>query len=115
MRSKHNESKLQQACVRWFRLQYPKYLIVAIPNGGQRSAVEAAIMQAEGVTAGMPDLMILIPGRVLFVEMKYGKNKATDKQKTIHTKLESLNFEIQICYTFDDFYKTVNTFVNNEL
>lgn len=112
---KHRESKLQQACVRWFRLQYPQHLIVAIPNGGQRSAVEAAIMQAEGVTAGMPDLMILIPGRVLFVEMKYGKNKATEKQKAIHEKLITLKFKVQTCYSFDDFYKIVNTFVNNEL
>ena len=115
MKPKHRESKLQQACVRWFRLQYPQYLIVAIPNGGQRSAVEAAIMKAEGVTAGMPDLMIMVNSHVFFIEMKYGKNKATDNQISIHKKLSSLGFEICICYSFDDFYKCVNTYINKQL
>ena len=41
-------------CVSWFRLQYPDIgkLLFAVPNGGARSRTEAAIMKAEGVTAG---------------------------------------------------------------
>ena len=44
-------------CVGWFRLQYPAVgkLLFAVPNGGARSRTEAAIMKAEGVTAGVTD------------------------------------------------------------
>ena len=48
---KHEESRLQQNCVKWFRYQYPepKYLIYANANGGARSRIEAMIMKGEGV------------------------------------------------------------------
>lgn len=49
-------------CVSWFRLKYPAIgkLLFAVPNGGARSRTEAAIMKAEGVTAGVADLILLI-------------------------------------------------------
>ena len=71
----HLESQLQRQCVAWFRLQYPKHakLLFAVPNGGARSRVEAAIMKAEGVTAGVSDLILLEPRGgygALCIEMK---------------------------------------------
>ena len=57
----HNESRLQAACVRWFRYQYPNLLIFAIPNGGRRNEVEAKIMKEEGVLPGIADLELLLP------------------------------------------------------
>ena len=47
------ESRLQQACVRWVRYQYPDLVVYAIPNGGKRNAVTGAILKAEGVLAGV--------------------------------------------------------------
>lgn len=73
--TRHIESHLQRTCVGWFRLQYPAIskLLFAVPNGGARSRTEAAIMKAEGVTAGVTDLVLLI-GRggfnALCIEMK---------------------------------------------
>ena len=60
---RHAESDLQQACVSWFRWQYPRYakLLFAVPNGGQRSAVEAKIMSGEGVMPGVADVLLLLP------------------------------------------------------
>lgn len=66
---------MQRMCVGWFRLQYPAVgkLLFAVPNGGARSRTEAAIMKAEGVTAGVTDLILLL-GRggfnALCIEMK---------------------------------------------
>ena len=58
---RHEESTLQRACVAWFRAQYPEHalMLFAVPNGGGRSRVEAAIMNGEGVTAGVADLILL--------------------------------------------------------
>lgn len=60
-RPRHEESSLQRAFVAWFRAEYPEHalMLFAVPNGGGRSRVEASIMKAEGVTAGVADLILL--------------------------------------------------------
>lgn len=60
---RHIESRLQIACKKWFDLQYPKIarLCFAIPNGGYRSTIEAQFLKAEGSTAGVSDMILLIP------------------------------------------------------
>ena len=60
-KTEHAESNLQRACVTYFRTQYPNdaLMLFAVPNGGGRSVVEASIMKAEGVTAGVSDLLLL--------------------------------------------------------
>lgn len=59
----HEESQIQRACVRWFGLQHRELdgLLFAVPNGGRRGKVEAAIMKAEGVYPGVADLLLLVP------------------------------------------------------
>lgn len=48
----HEESKLQQQCVSWFRAQYPQYamLLTHMPNEGNGNRVTGAIRKAEGVS-----------------------------------------------------------------
>lgn len=78
----------QAALMRWVRLQLEPQVpeakfITAVPNGGERYAAVAARLKAEGVKAGVPDLLWLWPrGRHvgLAVEMKHGKNKPTEEQ-----------------------------------
>lgn len=67
------EHSLQVSCVDYFRLVVPpdKALVIAIPNGGARRRTEAARLKREGVTAGAPDLVIILAdGRTHWVEMK---------------------------------------------
>nr|DAG64344.1 MAG TPA: Nuclease [Caudoviricetes sp.] len=98
---RHEESKIQQAVVLWFRLQYPKYIIAAVPNGGFRNAREAAIMQREGVLAGFADLVVIAQRNVLFLEMKTTKGKQSDKQKEFQNKVSKLGFEYIVCRSFE--------------
>lgn len=78
---RHLEESIQVACVNWFRLQYPKLIIFAVPNGGSRNLYEAKNMKKSGTLKGVADLVIVgNNGRVLFVEMKAGKNKQEDSQ-----------------------------------
>lgn len=62
-RRKHPEHQLQAACFQWFNLQYPEFrgLLFAVPNGGGRSRIEAALLKAEGVVAGVADMLLLVP------------------------------------------------------
>jgi hypothetical protein len=51
----------------------PEIKIVSVPNAGKRSFIAAAKLKAEGMTAGIPDLMVLFPidqGAIAWLEMK---------------------------------------------
>ena len=104
--ARQREAELQRACVRWFRLQYPQYLLFHVPNGGRRNAREAAFLKSEGVTAGIPDLF-LAEGRHgfhgLFIEMKAGKNTATPAQKEMMGRLGRAGYLCAVCRSFEEF------------
>ena len=77
-----SESEQQQMVVSWFRMQYPKEIIFAIPNGsmlgGQNRFKLATKYRKEGLLPGVSDLFIACPKGVyhgMFIEMK-------DKGKT---------------------------------
>lgn len=61
-REQHDEASEQRALFEWARLQAGKYpelqYLYHVPNGGRRDAKEAAMLKAEGVRAGVPDLFL---------------------------------------------------------
>ena len=113
----HEESKLQQACVRWFRLQYPKYarLLFAVPNGGGRSKVEAAILKGEGVVAGVADLLLLVPTQkhpYLCIEMKTPKGRQSPAQRDWQREVEAVGAVYKVCRSLEEFMQIVNDYVD---
>jgi len=75
--TEHEEQKM---FVKWFRSQYPKVRIFAIPNSAARSPELASYLRAEGLTRGVPDLYI--PEWRLWVEMKRIKGSVTSDEQT---------------------------------
>ena len=109
---RHIEESIQVACVKWFRLQYPNLVIFAVPNGGSRNLYEAKNMKESGTLAGVADLVIVgNGGRVLFVEMKAGKNKQEDSQVLFQNKVEKLGHKYIICRSKEQFMKEVYLWV----
>lgn len=109
---RHIEESIQVACVKWFRLQYPNLVIFAVPNGGSRNLYEAKNMKESGTLAGVADLVIVgNGGRVLFVEMKAGKNKQEDSQVLFQNKVEKLGHKYIICRSKEQFMKEVDLWV----
>lgn len=54
------EGQLQIAIMRWLKLSLPHgWLSIHVPNGGLRTAREAAKFKALGVLPGIPDIVIL--------------------------------------------------------
>ena len=108
------ESVLQTACVKWFRLQYPDLIIYAVPNGGSRNAREAQRLKAEGVLAGVADLVVLLPqGKSLYIEMKVKGNKQTDNQKEFQKIAENLGHTYDVCYSFEEFKEVIERETKN--
>ena len=86
---KHEEDALQVAVIRWWQHQYPEYagLLFAVPNGGRRDAREGARLKQQGVTAGVADLILLVPRpHILLLELKIKGGKVSDAQKACWPK-----------------------------
>lgn len=104
---RHIESGIQQACVDWFRWMFPHFLIFSVPNGGSRNALEAANLKKEGVMPGVSDLIVVANEKVLFVEMKAGKNRQQQTQKDFQKKVEALGFKYVVCRSLDEFIAAI--------
>ena len=118
----HEESQLQKDCVTWFRLQYPSRALIlfAVPNGGGRSPIEAAIMKAEGVVAGVADL-ILLEARgnygALCIEMKTrsSKSRQSPNQKIWQQAAERYGNAYVIVRSFEEFKQVIWEYFNDRL
>ena len=109
----HLESEIQRACVQWFRLQYPERVIFAIPNGGRRGIVEAAIMKGEGVLAGAADLFVMEARKGLhglFIEMKSAQGRQTYHQTAFEAQAKERGYGYVVCRSASDFAVTINNY-----
>lgn len=109
------ESRLQCACVKWFKLQYPRLakLLFAVPNGGARSAITGAILKAEGVTRGVADLLLLVPVRKyhgLCIEMKTARGRQSASQKDWQKAVEKQGYKYVLCRSLDDFMDEIEIY-----
>lgn len=115
-RPSDNEHRIQCACIKWFRYRYPSAIIYAIPNGGQRNAIVAAKLKAEGVLAGVPDVHIPIARKgfhSLYIEIKNGKKGVlSDRQKEVIDKLIAEGHKVVVCRSVDEFIKEVEEYLN---
>lgn len=116
--SRHNESRLQTACVTWFRMKHRNLakLIFAVPNGGARSKIEAAIMRGEGVTAGVSDLILLVARggfNGLCIEMKTESrgSRQSDDQKAWQALVEAQGYKYIVCRSLDQFMSEINNYL----
>ena len=110
----HTESDLQRSCMSWFRMQYPAdaLMLFAVPNGGGRSVVEASIMKAEGVTAGVADLLLLEARGgwgSLCIELKTTErgSRQSPRQKAWQEAAERAGNRYEVVRTFDEFTSIV--------
>lgn len=109
-----SEYQIQVQCVQWFRMAYPNEIIYAVPNGGKRHLLEAVKFKASGVLSGVPDLFIALPkGRYhgLYIEMKSDKGTVSEKQQTMIDKLISKGYQVNVCYSFEEFEQTIKNYM----
>jgi hypothetical protein len=106
------ESNLQDACVKWFRLQYKDFFIRHIKNEGIRTGQQIRRDKNAGFVKGWPDIEITgqYPN-MLFVELKAGKNKLSEEQKEVHAKLKELGWDVVVAYTIEEFIAHVQFFM----
>ena len=110
------ESRLQIACVKWFRLQYPRQanLLNSVPNGGARNVVTGAIIKAEGAVRGVADLELNIAKggwHGLKIEMKTAKGRQSAYQKQWQKDIEAQGYRYIIVRSLDEFMAEITWYM----
>ena len=121
------EHNIQCACVRWFNYQWPEYhgLLFAVPNGGARSKATAGKLKAEGVVAGVADLILLVPKwvkakddegwKILFhalcIEMKTQKGRQSPEQIRWMERVAANGYKYAVCHSLEEFMAVVNGYM----
>lgn len=102
MRRARHEDAIQRAVFNHLRTRgAPDMVAFHVPNGGKRSKVEAAIMKGLGVTAGIPDVIIIKDRQVFALELKALKGRRTDAQRDMLLALEKAGAITAIVYGLD--------------
>ena len=99
------EGGAQETLFQWIGWNLSKYpeleLAHHIPNGGKRNKVEAVNLKRQGVKAGVPDICLPVARgeyHGLYIELKVGNNKQTEKQKWWQRKLREQGYKSEVCY-----------------
>lgn len=114
------EHSLQTECVNYFRLAYPQYayMLINVPNGAKRSRYEIRMAKQEGLTAGAPDLLLLVPRQGyghLGIEMKKpGGGIQSARQKIWQQESEKNNNAYSIVHSFDEFRTLIASYLQEE-
>lgn len=117
----NREHILQTACVNYFAYAYPhlRGLLFAVPNGGRRDAVTGARLKAEGVVAGVADLILLYPAHglsALCIEMKTERGSQSPAQQRWQRLVTSLgNSRYVVCRSFDAFKDILKDYLGDPL
>jgi len=73
----------------------------AVPNGGRRGRLEAALLKGEGVSAGVPDWLCFQPsdtahGLALEFKTPHGTGRVSPAQKEWHEKLRRAGWRVEV-------------------
>ena len=114
----HKEQAMQIAIVQWARARTDVYPCLAwlhhVPNGGPRSAREAAILAKAGLTRGIPDLCLPYPSgpyHGLYVELKYGRNKLTQEQAAFMEYAAGAGYATAVCRSAPDAQRVIEQYI----
>lgn len=115
---KRSEATEQETVIQWCGWHEGKHpelkLIFHIPNGGSRNTAEAANLKRQGVKAGVPDLCLPVPKNGyhgLYIEMKYGRNKSTQKQEEWQKALREQGYYVAVCYGAEEAERLIASYL----
>lgn len=107
------EEVIQYQIVEWFTNNYclkfhnPRYCIFSVPNDTS-DVRELMRKKSTGLKAGVSDLIVLLPNRAVFCEVKTPKGVQSDNQIEFQNHVESLGFEYILVRSLLDFQNKIN-------
>lgn len=89
-------------------------MLFAVPNGGWRGKVTAAIMKREGVRAGTSDLILLAkrgPYGAMCIEMKKADGVVSDDQHLFIIEATKAGYYAVACYSTEAAAKLIEGYL----
>lgn len=111
-----SESSIQSSAVKWFTNNYclkhhsPQFFCFSVPNEAIQKMAWKQIntFKAMGLKSGVSDVIVLLEGKVLFVEFKTEKGTQTPSQKNFQDTVQMLGFDYHICRSLEQFQKMIH-------
>ncbi len=97
-----SEDEVHEAVIGWLHAVLPHKEIVHIPNESRRTLWEAARMKRMGLRKGASDIFVILPRRLVVIEMK----RPADKLRKIRAGVasdEQIDFGLQVNALGHDF------------
>ena len=85
-----------------------------IQNEGKRSQGTGKLLKAAGVKKGVPDICIPVPRQgfaALYIELKFGDNRATKEQKEFIKKLRENNTRVEVAYGAEEAREIIRNYL----
>lgn len=96
------EREIQKLCIEWFKATYGSDgECICVPN--EVTHYSSNKWQAVGVRKGCSDLIIVLKGKVLFVELKTPQNKQSYEQIGFQRSIENLGYQYYVVRSLDEF------------
>lgn len=100
---KRPEQQIQHAVVAHLRLRAePKVFFWSTPNEGKRGLINGAALKAAGMTAGVPDLLILKDGRLHALELKAPGGRLTPSQRGVIQRMIDCGAQAAVAFSIDE-------------
>jgi hypothetical protein len=100
---KRPEQQIHQAVVAHLNMRAePKVFFWHTPNEGKRGYVNAAHLRAMGMTAGVPDLLILKDGKLHALELKAPKGRLTPSQRGVLERMVHCGALVAVAHSIDE-------------
>ncbi|OJV23105.1 MAG: hypothetical protein BGO30_03950 [Bacteroidetes bacterium 41-46] len=125
----YRESEIQQACIRWFRYQYPQYayMLIAIPNAARRTrkvvntsagsrvvCVGGKRAKDEGMVAGAADAILLLSrgdSGCLCIEFKTETGRQSQEQKRWQEAAIKAGNRYSVIRGIEEFIEVINEYM----
>lgn len=101
------EHNIQKSIVRWFKREYPEYLIFASCN--EACYTRKTYFTEAGMLNGVSDLVVVLPSKVIFVELKTERGIQSKSQKEFEFKIKSIGHEYYLIRSLTEFQKLINS------
>lgn len=96
-----NEHNIQKECVRWFREEFPQYLLFSVPNEAIHTSSHYYL--EGGARLGVADVVVLLRKRTLFVEFKTVFNYQSPQQIEFQKQVEELGYVYAVVHSREEF------------
>lgn len=87
----------------------------SVPNGGTRNKIEAMKMKATGLTAGIPDMILLYKGKCYGIEVKTETGSLSPAQITVHEAWRKQGVDVFVVRSAKEGLEVVKNVIKGEI